>query len=236
MRVLCNTRVLGCLYKTFRTRIYIYSISSSPTVSQIAAIRPLYYQMKKSRHPLSFMPISNYKLHFFYVYISYSESKVFSEVLYNAGLNKLCNMKHHRCLLECLLFILLKNWIDFCFMLDVLVSCSAFRSVFQFSGWRLLLQFLPEECVPSSETVQLYHRSKVGEALSSIVRKHTQTNTEAHTQHHNTNNVSSASSVCLFLMTCQLLWRSVCLCMCVSFKASEYTLGKWSPCSIVLCP
>ncbi len=59
-------------------------------------------------------------------------------------------------------------------MLDVFVSRLAFLSL-KFSGWKLLALLLPEECVPSTETVQLYHRSKVRAALSSIVRKRTQT-------------------------------------------------------------
>lgn len=47
-----------------------------------------------------------------------------SEIFYKATLNKLCNMKRC-CLLECLIFISLKNRMDFCFVPDVFVSCSA---------------------------------------------------------------------------------------------------------------
>lgn len=48
------------------------------------------------------------------------------KVLYKAALNELCSMKRCGCLLECLIFISLKNWMDFCFVTD-------FRVLFSFS-------------------------------------------------------------------------------------------------------
>lgn len=62
---------------------------------------------------------------------------------------------------------------DFCFGTDFFVSC--FSVCLPFFGWRLLLVFVPGECVPSIETGQLNLRSKVTGALSSVVRKDTHT-------------------------------------------------------------
>lgn len=56
------------------------------------------------------------------------------KVLYKAALNELCSMKHCSCLLECLIFIPLKNWVDFCLVTDfyVLLSFSLCLPIFQF--------------------------------------------------------------------------------------------------------
>ena len=104
---------------------------------------------------------------------------------------------------------------------------------FQFSGWRLLLQLLPEECVPSTETIQLYHRSKAREALSSVVRKHITKHTHTHTHTHAASQHKWRLIRCIFLLVSHdltTLWLGVCV-----FQGLWLSLGKsYDPsCSIV---
>lgn len=96
MRALHNTRALQCPHKTLRTCISIYSNTSSPTVSQIAAVSSLYSQIKKQERDFlvhSGMKSETLLLLYSDVFISYSERKVPSEVFCTAVLNKLQNMK-----------------------------------------------------------------------------------------------------------------------------------------------
>lgn len=107
-------------------------------------------------------------------------------------------------------------------MSGIFVSCSASQPVFQFSTWRLLFHFLPEECVPRQRVASCIEGQRSGK-LSALSSVNTQTQGQTRTQCHNTN-----LSLCLFLMTCQLLWVYVYVLACVHVMCVQKELkGFW---------
>ena len=188
---------------------------------------------KKSRPPLS--PTLKWQtlLFHFDVVIIYSEREVASEAFHKASFATWSAAAAYWSAKY--LFQWRTEWTFLFCGRRLCVPAPLVSLSFQFSGWRLLLQLLPEECVPSTETIQLYHRSKAREALSSVVRKHITKHTHTHTHTH----THAASQHKWRLIRCILLlvshdlttlWLGVCV-----FQGLWLSLGKsYDPsCSIV---
>ncbi len=214
-------------------RFYLFKLLShcfSNCCSQIFILPQT--KKKKSRPLLSFPPheIINFGCYFILMHlflILKGKLPLRHKAFYKAALNELCNMKRCCCLLERLIFISLENWMDFCFFvrrLCVPLCFSVHRPIFPFEGY--CFSFCQRNVSPPQRLDSWITGQRSGKlsALSSeSTHKQTQGHTDTRTQHHNTNKASSASSLCLFLMT-WLLWRSACVC--VHFKDFKYPSGK----------